>query len=92
MSCHVICSHSNADAIERANQLEAHGKTSRIAFVAAKALGTGFVGTPETIVERIHRFEAAGVQTMMLQFHPMMEGMETFAREVLPLLDKRQAA
>jgi FMNH2-dependent dimethyl sulfone monooxygenase len=92
MSCHVICSHSNEEAIERANQLEAHGKTNRLAFVAAKALGTGFVGTPETIVERIHRFEAAGVQTMMLQFHPMMEGMETFAREILPLLDNRRAA
>lgn len=92
MSCHVICSHSNEDAIEQANQLEAHGKTSRLAWVASKALGTGFVGSPETIVERIHRFEAAGVQTMMLQFHPMMEGMETFAREIMPLLDKKKAA
>ena len=92
MSCHVICSHSNDDAIEQANQLEAHGKTSRLAWVAAKALGTGFVGTPETIADRIHRFEAAGVQTMMLQFHPMMEGMETFAREIMPLLDNKKAA
>jgi dimethylsulfone monooxygenase len=92
MSCHVICSHSNDDAIEQANQLEAHGKTSRLAWVASKALGTGFVGTPESIAHRIHRFEAAGVQTMMLQFHPMMEGMETFAREIMPLLDKKKAA
>ena len=29
---------------------------------------------------------------MMLQFHPMMEGMETFAREIMPLLDKQKAA
>ncbi len=92
MSCHVICSHSNEDAIEQANQLEAHGKTSRLAWVASKALGTGFVGTPETIADRIRRFEMAGVETMMLQFHPMMEGMETFAREIMPLLEKKKAA
>jgi FMNH2-dependent dimethyl sulfone monooxygenase len=92
MSCHVICSHSTDDAIEQANQLEAHGKTNRIAWIASKALGTGFVGTPDTIVDRIQRFAAAGVETMMLQFHPMIEGMETFAREIMPLLDKKQAA
>jgi len=92
MSCHVICSHSTEDAIDQANQLEAHGKTSRLAWVASKALGTGFVGTPETIAHRIGRFEAAGVETMMLQFHPMMEGMETFAREIMPLLDTKKAA
>ena len=92
MSCHVICSHSNEDAIEQANQLEAHGKTSRLAWVASKALGTGFVGTPDTIVDRIRRFEVAGVETMMLQFHPMMEGMETFGREIMPLLENKKAA
>ena len=92
MSCRVICENSNDAAIEKANALENHGKTSRIASIAAKALGVGLIGTPDTIVDRIQRYEAAGVQTMMLQYHPMIEGMETFAREVLPLLDKRKAA
>jgi dimethylsulfone monooxygenase len=92
MSCHVICESSDATAIEKANALEEHGKTNRIAFISSRALGVGLVGTPDTIADRIRRYEAAGVQTMMLQFHPMIEGMETFAREILPLLDKRKAA
>ena len=92
MSCHVICESSNDAAIEKANALEVHGKSNRISWIAARALGVGLVGTPDTIVERIRRYEAAGVQTMMLQFHPMIEGMETFAREILPLLDERKAA
>ena len=62
------------------------------ARIAARALGVGLVGTPDVIVDRIRRYEAAGVQTMMLQFHPMIEGMETFARKILPLLDERKAA
>jgi len=28
----------------------------------------------------------------MLQFHPMMEGMETFGREIMPLLENKKAA
>jgi hypothetical protein len=28
----------------------------------------------------------------MLQVHPMIEGMETFAREIMPLLEKKKAA
>lgn len=91
MSCHVICTDSTDKAIELANQLEEHGKTNRIAFIAAKALGPGLVGTPETIADRIRRYEAVGVGTLMLHFHPMVEGMEGFARQVMPLL-ARQAA
>jgi FMNH2-dependent dimethyl sulfone monooxygenase len=92
MSCRVICDSSNDAAIEKAKALETHGKTSRIASIAAKALGVGLIGTPDVIADRIRRYEAAGVQTMMLQFHPMIDGMETFAREILPLLDERKAA
>jgi FMNH2-dependent dimethyl sulfone monooxygenase len=91
MSCHVICDDATARAVDLANQLEEHGKTNRIAFIAAKALGPGLMGTPEVIADRIRRYEAAGVGTLMLHFHPMVEGMERFAREVMPLLT-RQAA
>jgi dimethylsulfone monooxygenase len=91
MSCHVICADSTARAISLANELEEHGKANRIAFIAAKALGAGLVGTPEEIADRIRRYEAAGVGTLMLHFHPMVEGMERFAREVMPLLTRREA-
>ena len=91
MSCHVICADSVDRAVDLANQLEEHGKTDRIAFISARALGPGLVGTPEVIADRIRRYEAAGVGTLMLHFHPMVEGMERFARDVIPLLT-RQAA
>jgi dimethylsulfone monooxygenase len=91
MSCKVICADTRDKAIELADQLEEHGKTNRIAFIAARALGPGLVGTPEMIADRILRYQAAGVGTLMLHFHPMMEGMEKFARQIMPLLT-RQAA
>ena len=64
---------------------------NRVAFIAAKALGPGLVGTPELIADRIRRYEAAGVGTLMMHFHPMMEGMERFARQVMPLLNGKAA-
>ena len=89
MSCHVIC--ADTDARRRSSspiELEEHGKTNRVAFIAAKALGPGLVGTPEMIADRIRRYEAAGVGTLMLHFHPMIEGMERFAREIMPLAER----
>jgi len=91
MSCHVVCADTNADAIRLANELEEHGKTSRVSFIAAKALGPGLVGTPATIADRIRRYEAAGVGTLMLHFHPMIEGMERFARDIIPLVTRQTA-
>jgi FMNH2-dependent dimethyl sulfone monooxygenase len=91
MSCHLICADTKDKADALAAQLEEHGKTDRLAFIAAKALGPGLVGTPDMIADRILRYEAAGVGTLMLHFHPMMDGMEKFARQVMPLLARRAA-
>jgi FMNH2-dependent dimethyl sulfone monooxygenase len=91
MSCHVICADTTAEALDLADQLEQHGKASRVAFIAAKALGPGLVGTPAQIADRIRRYEAAGVGMLMMHFHPMVEGMERFARQVMPLLNRTAA-
>src|SRR4051794_36045380 len=93
MSCHVICSDSADKAVELANQLEQHGRvaSNRVAFVAARALGPGLVGTPAQIADRIRRYESAGVGMLMMHFHPMVEGMERFARQIMPLLDRKAA-
>jgi FMNH2-dependent dimethyl sulfone monooxygenase len=88
MSCHVICADSTEKAVELANELEEHGKASRVAAIAGKALGPGLVGTPELIADRIRRYEAAGVGTLMMHFHPMMKGMENFASLIMPLLNR----
>jgi FMNH2-dependent dimethyl sulfone monooxygenase len=86
MSCHVICADSEAQAHADADALEDYGRRDRVAAVAAKALGPGLVGTPEIIADRIRRYEAAGVDCLMLHFHPMMQGLETFAERVMPIL------
>lgn len=57
-----------------------------------KALGTnggtaaGLVGTPAQITERMQAFEAVGIETFLLQFHPLIEEMERFGEQVVPLL------
>jgi alkanesulfonate monooxygenase len=59
-----------------------------------KMLGTnggtaaGLVGTPAQIAERMRAFEEAGVETFLLQFHPLIEEMERFGEQVVPLLSR----
>lgn len=86
VSCHVICRERMDEVISEAEGLEREGQKSRLALVAAKALGAGLAGTPQMIADRIRRYEDAGVTLLMLHFHPMLEGLELFAEKVLPLL------
>ena len=71
--------------VDRAAQ---HRKTSAKAGGVGSNGGTatGLVGSPETIAERIMAFHEAGVELFLLQFHPMLEEMERFASQVMPLL------
>lgn len=87
VSCHVICADDASSAQERAAALLEHGRTDRISAVAAKGLGAGLVGTPHTIAQRIKAYHSIGVSCLMLHFHPMMQGLETFVENVIPLLD-----
>ncbi len=82
LSTYVIC----APTLEEAEAEAAELDTTPDANVAAKALGAGLVGTPQIIAERIRRYQDMGVDCLMLQFHPMRQGLETFAREVMPLI------
>ena len=90
INCHVICADTVEAAQAEADQLEAN-KNDWISGLIAKALGGGLIGTPALIAERIKRYEALGVECLMLTFHPMMEGMEKFAAEVMPLLGRATA-
>ncbi len=51
--------------------------------VSNRGLRSGLVGTPEKVGEQIARFEAAGVDLLLLQFSPQREEMERFSEEVL---------
>jgi dimethylsulfone monooxygenase len=86
MSAHVICAETLGEAQVQAEELEAYGQRDRISSTAARALGACLVGTPELIAQRMRRYEEIGVELFLLHFHPMLAGLETFARKVLPLL------
>ena len=91
VSCYVVCEPTMQAAMQRARDMEALGKVDRIAMISARGLGAGLIGTPDRIAQRLRRYEEIGVDTLMLHFHPMLDGLDTFAREVMPLMG-RQAA
>ncbi len=68
-------------------EVEMHKYLSEVEKVGTNG-GTvaGLVGTPEQIAERMHEFEALGIETFLLQFHPTLEELERFSSEVMPLL------
>lgn len=92
ISTHVICTDSAAEAEERALALDEYGKKDPVSAVAAKALGAGLVGTAKQIVERLRYFEEIGIETPMVHFHPMRDGLETFAAEIMPAFRGRPGA
>jgi FMNH2-dependent dimethyl sulfone monooxygenase len=51
--------------------------------VSNRGLRSGLVGTAEQVSERIHQFEKAGVDLVLLQFSPQLEEMERFASSVI---------
>jgi len=58
--------------------------------VSNRGLRSGLVGTPEQVAERVHQFEEAGVDLLLLQFSPQLEEMERFASEVMPYFRKTE--
>jgi FMNH2-dependent dimethyl sulfone monooxygenase len=55
--------------------------------VSNRGLRTGLTGTPEQVAERIIELRDAGVEIFLMQMSPMMEEMERFAEEVMPLVN-----
>jgi len=51
--------------------------------VSNRGLRSGLVGTAEQVAERVAKFEAAGVDLLLLQFSPQHEEMERFAEAVI---------
>lgn len=54
--------------------------------VGTSGVGAALIGTPETIAARIRTYQSLGISLFMLHFYPMREGMEDFAKRVLPLV------
>ena len=51
--------------------------------VSNRGLRSGLIGTPEAVLDRVHEFEAAGVDLLLLQCSPQLEEMERFGRQVI---------
>jgi FMNH2-dependent dimethyl sulfone monooxygenase len=51
--------------------------------VSNRGLRAGLVGTPERLAERIHGYEQAGVDLLLLQFSPQREEMARFGEQVI---------
>ena len=62
--------------------------TLRDYSVSNRGLRTGLTGTPEQIAERIIEFRNAGVTIFLMQMSPMLEELERFAEEVMPLVNQ----
>jgi FMNH2-dependent dimethyl sulfone monooxygenase len=88
----VICARTMEEALARANVLAEYGKSGRIPFIAVSGIGVGLIGTPEVIAERIRHLEDIGIDLLMLKFSPMLDQLDVFASEVMPLLGNTVAS
>ena len=61
----------------------AHGTRDRLAQVAAGHLRPALVGPRDLLIERVQRYQEAGLDLLLLHFTPMLEGQARFAREVI---------
>lgn len=84
LSAHVICAPTLEQAQASANAFEEYGNLARYNRSAMAGLGACLVGTRDMIIERIDAYERAGVELLLLSFHPMVEGLKRFVAEVLP--------
>jgi len=62
--------------------------TLRDYSVSNRGLRTGLTGTAEQIADQILRFAKAGVNMFLIQMSPMLEEIERFGEEVIPLVNQ----
>ena len=55
---------------------------------ASGGIGANIIGSRQTVIERIRRYESLGVDLFMMQFYPMRQGLDVFAEQVLPEIVK----
>jgi FMNH2-dependent dimethyl sulfone monooxygenase len=73
---------ANFDQWLSGTQLERELKLQEYS-VSNRGLRPNLVGTPEQVRERIHAYEAAGLDLLLLQMSPQAEEMDRFAEQVI---------
>jgi len=89
LSACVLIADTDEDAIAIADGYVAQLAHDPSIKSASVAVGANLIGTPKTILERIRRYEALGIDLLLLQFYPMRQGLEVFAQSLLPELRGR---
>ena len=56
---------------------------------ARSGCGAAIVGTPQQVIDKIHRYEAMGIEAFIFSGYPHKDEAERFAHLVLPHLDHR---
>lgn len=82
----LLLADTDAEAIAIADDYLEKAKTDPLLFSASGGIGANLIGSKKTIVERMRRYQDLGVDLFMLQFYPFRQGLEAFAREILPEL------
>src|SRR5262249_52401194 len=81
----IICCATQAEAERLADEAEQNaGPRDRM----VNELGAGLVGPPRRLAERLRRYQEIGIDIMLTRFTPMMEGVEMFGTEVIPLVQR----
>lgn len=55
--------------------------------LARSGCGSAIVGTPEQVIEKIHRYIDMGIRAFIFSGYPLMEECKIFAEKVLPFLN-----
>jgi dimethylsulfone monooxygenase len=92
LSAHVISAPTLEEAQALANSFEHYGSLARYNRSAMAGLGACLVGTPDMIIERIDAYAQAGVEMLLLNFHPVIEGLDRFAEQVMPFVKRSPPA
>jgi FMNH2-dependent dimethyl sulfone monooxygenase len=91
VTAHVIACETDEEAQAKARALVEYGKLDPMNLVVAGAIGSGLVGSYQTVASRLDAYIDAGFDLALLHFYPMREGMRTFMEKVVPLISKKVA-
>lgn len=87
----ILIGETEAEALAVAESYLAQLEVDKSIQSASGGLGANLIGTKKQVLERMLRYQDLGVDLFMLQFYPFKQGLEVFARDVLPELKLAQA-
>jgi dimethylsulfone monooxygenase len=84
INAYVVLGETDAQAEAIADEHVELVRSDPLTAVGSAGIGAALVGSRRTVVERIRRYEAMGIDLLMLQFMPVRKGLEEFAELIMP--------